>query len=94
MFDGTLGEFIGSNYTIELQENTNPHNVQHSPIPIIYEPNLKKDINRLIKLGALKKIFISQWASPSFIIPNKNETVRFISDFREKNNKKETFSNP
>ena len=27
----------------------------------------------------------SEWQSPSFLIPKKDETVRFISDFRELN---------
>jgi tRNA uridine 5-carbamoylmethylation protein Kti12 len=27
----------------------------------------------------------SKWASPSFIIPKKDKTVRFVSDFRELN---------
>lgn len=27
----------------------------------------------------------SQWASPSFIMPKKNKTVRFLSDFRKVN---------
>ena len=49
----------------------------------ILKPTLKKEINRLIKIGVLKKIDISQWAAPTFIIPKKNDTVRFISDFRK-----------
>ena len=27
----------------------------------------------------------SEWASPTFIIPKKNKTVRFLTDFREVN---------
>ena len=44
---------------------------------------LKKKVDRLIKIGVLKKINISQWAAPTFIIPKINGTVRFISYFRE-----------
>ena len=43
-FDGTLGKYTGSGYTIELKENAKPF-----PIPKIYEPTLKKEVNRLIK---------------------------------------------
>ena len=51
----------------------------------IHETTLKKEENRLIKIGVLKKINNSQWAAPTFIIPKINVTLRFISDFRELN---------
>ena len=38
-----------------------------------------------MKIRVLKKINNSQWTAPTFIIPKKNCTVRFISDFREQN---------
>ena len=38
--------------------------------------------NRLCKLGLLKKNSDSTWAAPTFIIPKKNGTVQFISDFK------------
>ena len=40
MFDGTLGKYTGSNYTIELKEDAKP-----IPIPIIHELTLKKKVN-------------------------------------------------
>jgi len=46
---------------------------------------LKKEVERLVELGVLKRQPSSEWASPTFIIPKKNKTVRFISDFREVN---------
>ena len=46
---------------------------------------LKLEIERLCKLGVLRKINHSEWAAPTFIIPKKDGTVRFISDFRELN---------
>ncbi len=37
------------------------------------------------KLGVLERQHYSEWALPSFIVPKKNGTVRFLSDFREVN---------
>ena len=48
--NGTLGKYKGSNYTIELKEDTKPFTV-----PNIHEPTLKKEFYRLIKIGVLKK---------------------------------------
>ena len=43
------------------------------------------EVERLCKVGVLKKVNRSEWAAPTFIIPKKDNTVRFISDFRELN---------
>ena len=56
-------------------------------IPLVHIPTLKKEVNRLIKIGIFKKINNPQWVDPSFIIPKINGTVRFISHFRELNKK-------
>ena len=47
------------------------------------------EVERSCKMGALRKVNHSQWASPSFIIPKKDKTVRFINDFRELNERVE-----
>ena len=52
------------------------------PVPKIHEITLKKELRKLCKLGVLRKCSASTWASPTFIIPKKNGTARFISDFR------------
>jgi len=44
-----------------------------------------KEIDRLVGIGVLKRQTSSQWASPTFIIPKKDMTVRTISDFWELN---------
>ena len=85
MFDGTLGTYNGSEYTIEIREGARPYHAKPFPIPRIHEETLKKEVERLVKIGVLKRINNSQWAAPTFIIPKKNGTVRFISDFRELN---------
>jgi hypothetical protein len=40
---------------------------------------------QLAELGVLERQPASEWASPSFIIPKKNKTVCFLSDFWEVN---------
>jgi hypothetical protein len=38
-----------------------------------------------IEFGVLKEDYFSEWASPSFVIPKKNGTIRVVSDFRKLN---------
>ena len=85
MFNGTLGTYKGSVYKIELKDDIKPYHAKPFPIPKVHEATLKKEVERLIKIGVLKRINQSEWAAPTFIIPKKNGTVHFISDFRELN---------
>ena len=43
------------------------------------------EVDRLVKAGILQKVNRSEWAAPTLIIPNKDKTVRFITDFCELN---------
>jgi hypothetical protein len=43
------------------------------------------EVQRLCDLGVLKKVNHSKWAAPTFMIPKKDGTVRFISDFCQLN---------
>ena len=56
MFDGTLAKYTCSDYTIGLKEDAKPYRVKPFPILTIHKPTLKKEGNRLIKIGILKKI--------------------------------------
>ena len=78
MFDGTLGNYIGSEYKIELLEGVKPYLAKPFPIPKIHEEKLKTEVNRLINIGLLKRNNNSKWAAPTFIFPRKNGTVNFI----------------
>ena len=85
LFDGSLGHWIGEQYNIELKENAKPYHTRAYPIPKAYEQTLKMEVKRLCELNVLKRINRSEWGSPTFIIPKKDGSVRFISDFRELN---------
>ena len=75
MFDGVLGKFTGSTYKIKLKENVKPYYAKPFPIPKVHKPTLKKEVERLVKIGVLRKINNSEWVAPTFIISKKNGTV-------------------
>jgi hypothetical protein len=85
LFDGTLGKWTGEPYHIELKPDAIPYHARAFPVPKIHEQTLRKEVERLCKLGVLKRINHSEWGAPTFIIPKKDGSVRFISDFRELN---------
>ena len=85
MFDGTLGDWKTEPVHFELKEGAKPFRGRPCPVPHIHKETLSKEVDRMVELGILKWEGESEWASPSFIIPKLNQTVRFISDFWELN---------
>ena len=55
---------------------------------------LRAEVERLVKLGVLKKVNHSKWGAPCFIIPKKDHTVRFLTDLRELNKRIKRFLYP
>jgi hypothetical protein len=85
LFDGTLGDWNTTPVDFELQEDVKPFHARPFTVPKIHEETLRKEVDRLVALGVLEKKNDSEWAAPTFIIPKKNGTVRFVSDFRQLN---------
>ncbi len=54
-------------------------------MPTVHKETIIEAVERLCQLGVLERQPASKWASPSFIIPKKDKTVRFLSDFWEVN---------
>ena len=72
MFDGTLGNYTCSEYKIELLEGAQPYHVKPFSIPKDQQETLKTEVNILVTIGVLKrKKNNSEWAAPTFIIPQK-----------------------
>jgi hypothetical protein len=63
----------------------NPYHGRPYPIPHKHKAILTKNIKWLCIIGVLEWQPSSRCASPTFIIPKKDSTVRTISDFRELN---------
>ena len=70
---------------MQLKDNVEPYHAKPFPVPHAYKARLKTEVERLEKIGVLKKVNRSKWAAPSFIIPKKDKTVQFVNDFPELN---------
>jgi hypothetical protein len=85
LFDGSLGKWRMGAYDIELRPDATPYHARAFPIPKAYTETLKVEVDRLVEAGVLWKVNRSEWVAPTFIIPKKDGSVRFISDFWELN---------
>ena len=85
LFDGTLGIWEIEPVSFEVKKGMKPYHGKAYPVPKAYKETLMKEVNRLCEIGVLKWQASSEWASPSFIIPKKDGTIRTVSDFREVN---------
>ena len=81
LFDGTLGTYTGSKVNLELNKDAVPYHTRAFPLPWCHMETLKVEVQRLCELGVLKRVNHSQWSGPTFVIPKKNKTVHFISNF-------------
>ncbi len=85
LFDGTLGDWKTKPVSFQLREGVSLYHGQAFPVPKIHEDTIIKEVERLCKLGVFERQPASEWALPSFIIPKKDRTVRFLSNFWEVN---------
>ena len=81
-FDGTLGTHTGPKVNVELNKDATPYHARAFPLPRCHTETLKVEVQRLCELGVLKRVNRSEWAAPTCVIPKKDGTARFISNFR------------
>jgi hypothetical protein len=85
LFDGTLGDWKTKPVSFQLKEGVSLYHSQALPVPKIHKDTIIKEVERLVKLRVPERQPASEWASPLFIIPKKNRTVHFLSNFGEVN---------
>lgn len=86
LFDGTLVEFRMAPVDLEIKSGMGPVNCRPFPVPVSRQKTFQNEINHLKRLDVLQLDKIgSPRTSPSFIIPKKDGTVRFLTDFHKVN---------
>jgi hypothetical protein len=85
LFDGTLGDWKTKLVSFQLKEGVSPYHGRTFPVLENHKNTIVKEVERLCQLGVLERQPASEWALPSFIIPKKDKTVCFSSDFWEVN---------
>jgi hypothetical protein len=55
------------------------------PVPRINKETFRKELMRLVDIGVLTPVQQSKWGTPAFIIPEKDGTVHFITEYRKVN---------
>jgi hypothetical protein len=81
VFTPTLGIMKAAPYVITIKDNAMPFSAKPFSIPQSQMETFRKEIEQLIGLGVIEKDDCSPWAVPCFIIPKKNKTVRFLTNF-------------
>ena len=87
LFDGNLGEWDTEPVDLNLNPDSKPLNSEYYSFPRINKETYQNKLKRLVKIILLTSVQKSQYGAPIFIIPKKEETVRFITDYHRLNQK-------
>ena len=89
LFDYTLSDWATEPIGLELKLDSKPFNIRYHPVPRIKKWKILKDLTRIVEIGVLTPVQQSQYqyGTPIFIIPNKEGTVGFITDYFRLNQK-------
>ena len=85
LFSGKLGSYPHKKFHIDIDPEATPVHAHAYPVPRIHLDTFRNELNHLVELCVLQPQGVSEWASPSFIIPKKDGRVRWISNLRQLN---------
>jgi hypothetical protein len=79
------GKLASMPYSIPLKHDAKPFATKPFSIHHVHVKTVKTEIKRQKDIWVITSDLDSPWASPCFIIPKKDGTVRFLTDFRRLN---------
>ena len=85
LFDRMLGTHKCNAMSLKLKPNTFLKHHKPHPMPLKCYDKVKEEIDRLEELDIIEKDLNAKHAAPCFIRPKADNTMRFLTDFRELN---------
>ena len=82
LFQGRVGKWTGEPVDIKLKPGVKPYHAKAYRVPQAYMKLFKNEIDRLVEIGTLSPVTETEWASPTFCTPKKDQRIRIVSDFR------------
>ena len=85
VFDGKLGCYPHEKIQVKLKPGAKPIHKHAYPVPYKREESFQRELKHLVREGILRECGPTHWAFPTFIVPKKDDRVRWVSDFRALN---------
>jgi len=82
VFDKGLGTIKGFKADTKLQDGAKPIFCKARPVPYALHQKAEEELEFLEKLGVVKKVERSDWASPIVCVPKKDESIHICGDFK------------
>lgn len=82
MFRDELGNMKDITVKLAIKPDSKPKCLKARPVPYAIKPKVETELDRLEKTGVLKKVSVSDWATPIVPVLKKDGTVRICGDFK------------
>ncbi|XP_011859295.1 PREDICTED: uncharacterized protein K02A2.6-like [Vollenhovia emeryi] len=77
----TIGTYKHGEFKLRLKPNAQPVALKARRIPFAMRAKVETELERLLKLGHIEKVELSEWVTPIVLVP-KGKGVRICSDFK------------
>nr|CAD2171880.1 unnamed protein product [Meloidogyne enterolobii] len=81
VFEEGLGHCSKTKAHLHLKPGAKPVFVRARPVPIGVKDSVEEEINRLLKMGAIRPIEFADWAAPILAVKKANGKIRVCIDY-------------
>ena len=82
VFQNELGHIQEFKARLLVREGANPKFCKARNVPFAMKPAVEEELARLERIGVIKKVSTSEWATLVVTVPKKDGTVRLCGDYR------------